>query len=180
MFNYDVAWGVELLADLVASDNALGKVRTCFLHPGHQGPDLPEGGELLDALGAGRCLITDGPLAPIWLQCGRQTAAMGETLVLAENMPLHLRVMPRSTAEFGEAFTATLYTYQAGDQVFTHQPLALASEEDDELDLELPARPGVLWLAAQTRNRSGETYHCYTNPIWFRPSASSIDQSPVE
>jgi hypothetical protein len=96
--------------------------------------------------------------------------------VLAEDAPLQLRVMPRSTAEFGEAFKATLYTYQAGDQAFTRRPLALAHGDDYELELALAPRPGVLWLAAETCNQAGEIYHCYTNAIWFRPAAPAIDQ----
>jgi hypothetical protein len=171
MFNYDVAWGIEVLADLVANDNALGKVRTCFYFPDHEGPELPVEGDLLDAIGAGRCLITDGPLAPIWLRSGQQKATMGETLVVSKGAPLQLRVMPRSTAEFGEAFEATLHIFQAGERGFARQPLAFASGEEYRLELALSARPGALWLAAETCVRDGETYHCYTNPIWFRPAA---------
>ncbi|MGC4120328.1 MAG: MopE-related protein [Myxococcales bacterium] len=182
-FNYMSLTSSTLKIDTV-TDNAMGKARTVVLSP--------TGGiaDLLDALAAGRAVMTDGPMVAFGVDLTGdgtfdqrdQDAQVGSHVYLLPRSPLLLRFKWASTAEFGDLTglrllrgdgatgrTPASYALFADaeglgdcDQA-AHGDGACAADVSASTTVGLPAIGATAYYRVEAK--AGE-YRALTNPIW--------------
>ncbi len=165
-----------------AEDNALGKLSTVVYCPAGMGR---RGENVLQALRAGRSVLSDGPL----LVAGFDSNASGslddpEDVGIGQEISSPLKALPPlqlywvSSQEFGPLESLRLLVGSDSgeskpEEITFPSVKGLASEGLYPVDLQkrLEKASGV-WgyvrLEARTRNSAGEEFRCYTNPIWVR------------
>ncbi len=163
-----------------AENNALGKLSTVVYCPAGMGR---KGEHVLEALRAGHSVLSNGPI----LFAGFDRNAngtlddaddihVGDTLTSSSASLPPLVLEWASSAEFGPLTTIQIFLGTAqGETVLAEVSVPaekqLASQGLFTVDLrgrleKLPSEGGYIRLEARTRNRLGQEYRCYTNPIW--------------
>ncbi len=164
-FNYHVGWAWDYTKFNV-DDNALGRVRTAVFLLDHTTAAVPQVGDILSAIEKGACAVTDGPLLDFRLEHAGQTAAVGDSLAVANSDDLELRIVAYSTPEFGPVERAEVVTYCCvnvrGKAMRT--TVTVGSPET----VRLKGTRGYCRVEAQTEGYGGESYCCFTNPVWLR------------
>lgn len=176
------------------TDSALGRVRTVAYAPGFTMD------EILDAIGAGRTILTDGPLLTFGVdETGDGTldqpadVQIGARRAVPQNANLDLLLKWQTTAEFGDVervaiFRGTSTTAGApGSYELLNDPEALsdckaASRTAASCKLTL-GRSGALALPPLGRTyyyramalTGAGKFRCLTNPLWITGAA---DESP--
>ncbi|MFQ5706853.1 MAG: CehA/McbA family metallohydrolase [bacterium] len=145
-------------------EHLFGKVRTgVFLE---QELSL---GTLLDAIGKGRMVVTDGPFAEISLvrESDNQTG-IGES---AHGRFSTMRIRARSSPEFGALSALQIYRgdLEQRKEMVWQTLHHFAGPYCHEQCLPLPEKGGAFYYRAELYSQNGEKQHCcLTNPIWVR------------
>jgi hypothetical protein len=165
-FNYHtgMAWDYSRL-DMV-DDNALGKVRTVVYLPDHQGSEVPGTDDILAALKKGACVVSDGPILGFTIQSNAQQANLGEVLSVSVNDPLEMQIEAHTTPEFGPVVEVEVATYFKGQRKRSPYITRVAAGETETIKLN--GSQGYCRVQAQTISESGESFCCFSNPIWIR------------
>ncbi len=165
-----------------AEDNALGKVSTVVDCPAGMGA---RGEGVLMALREGRSVVTNGPL----LVAGFDRNSNGalddpEDVTLGQVISSPVQSLPPfelewvTSDEFGPFVSLRVMVGSRSgesqpEEVSIPSSKALASDGLFPVDLRplLKGQSGA-WryvrLEGRTRNRAGEEFRCYTNPVWLR------------
>jgi hypothetical protein len=165
-----------------AEDNALGKISTVVDCPEGMGP---RGENVLRALREGRSVLSNGPLLVAGFDMNGNgslddpdDAGVGQQVSLRPSQLSLLRLEWVSSEEFGP-FTSirmiigTAQGESAPQEVDISSSKGLASSGLFPLDLR-NERPklgdawGYVRFEVRTRNKDGQEFRCYTNPIWVR------------
>jgi hypothetical protein len=165
-FNYHtgMAWDYSRL-DLV-DDNALGRVRTIIYIPGHQGDLVPSTETILAALKKGACIVTDGPILEFSIQSGGQRATMGEVMNVCPDDDVEMVIEAHTTPEFGPVAEVEVVNYFKGQR--KKSPYVSVINAGKTETVKMNGNQGYCRVQAQTVGQSGESYCCFTNPIWIR------------
>ncbi|MBN1136839.1 MAG: hypothetical protein JXM73_09645, partial [Anaerolineae bacterium] len=169
-FNYSEGWWVDW-DGFRADDNCLGKVRTLLYLPHRDGSaprQAPSEGEIADAIRSGSCVVTDGPVLNFTVGYNGTSAKLGQILAVDGDGTLEVNVQAAWTGEFGAVEEVEVLYYFRGMDKTAAQVVDFQIGHSQELDRALPSGPGYVRLAAATR-AGGETYRCFTNPIWIKP-----------
>jgi hypothetical protein len=161
-FNYHVGWAWDYRRFEV-DDDALGKVRTAVHLPQHTGTRVPETEQILAALKKGACVVTDGPIVDGWLEQEGKVTRMGEALTIWSGSDPELKVMVHTTPELGPAPHVEVVTSFAGSQ-----PRRTTVQADTVATVSMDGQRGYCRIEAQTTGPQGESFCCFTNPIWLR------------
>lgn len=164
-FNYHVGWAWDYRR-FGASDNALGRARTAVYLPGHVAGGVPPEADILAALRKGACLATDGPIVDLWLEQGGRVARLGDLLEVRGPEKVVLRAIAHSTVEFGRVEEVEIVSYWLGQQ--ERRPRHTAVKAGHETLLDLDGSRGYCRLQTRTLGPQGESFCCFTNPIWLR------------
>jgi hypothetical protein len=165
-----------------AEDNALGTVTTAVFCPEGMGA---RGECVLQALREGRSVLTNGPLAAAGFDMDSSgTLAGPEDILPGGHVTLNAREIPplalewASSDEFGPLTSLRLIVgTKDGESATREIPLPTGQEMassslralDIRADLDRLGRGwGYLRVEMRTRNRAGEEFRCYTNPLWVR------------
>jgi len=189
-FNYEATMdAVDFLANPArawsgyAEDNALGALATVVFCPQGMGP---RGENVLRALRQGASVLSNGPLlaaafVPLdsnvtSLDDARSVPVGGVVSSTLETFPsLVLEWM--SSAEFGPLTSIQLLVGSRAGEDGQEIPIPQGKEMASSglVPVDLRARLGnrvgewgYVRLEASSRNRAGEEFRCYTNPLWFR------------
>ncbi|HOT96039.1 MAG TPA: CehA/McbA family metallohydrolase [bacterium] len=143
-------------------EHLFGQVRTGVARP----PGRLTPSSLLEALRAGRCLVTSGPAA--WLEL---TAAGGTVMEIGDTCtapPLRWSIGAESAPAFGPLESVTLCIGDLRQKKETRRSLTKATAGSWVFHMEeaapaLPAR-GYLRLEVSSR-RDATVYRCFTNPL---------------
>ena len=164
-FNYHAGWAWDY-RNFEVDDNALGRARTVIHLPDHTGEAVPNTGEILAALKRGACVVTDGPLVECWLEQAGSVARPGDLLSVSGGSDLELQIVVHTTPEFGPAQKVDVITYfPDGPGPQSRRPVVNAGTS---AILSLQGQRGYCRVEAQTTGPSGESFCCFTNPIWVR------------
>ncbi|MFC2026009.1 hypothetical protein ACFLUC_02315, partial [Chloroflexota bacterium] len=176
-FNYHtgMAWDYSRL-DLV-DDNALGRVRTIVYMPDHQGDQVPSTETILAALKTGACIVTDGPILEFSIQSGGQRANMGEVMNVYPDDDVEMIIKAHTTPEFGPVVEVEVVNYFKGQR--KKSPYVTIVNAGITETVKLNGNQGYCRVQAQTVGQSGESYCCFTNPIWIRIPEDSSKQMRV-
>jgi hypothetical protein len=185
-FNY-TAESTDGLSLNLATDSALGKVRTVALSPSGDMSDI------LQAVQKGRTIMTDGPMMTFGIdRTGDGTidqidgdVQVGAQVTALPGSPVVFQFKWQSTREFGSLATAWLVR---GDETTRSAPLkyelftdgqnlgtctaasrttgACTLEVDHSASLGLPASGGTAYYRVEAQTANG-TYRVLTNPIWI-------------
>ena len=166
-----------------AEDNALGKVATVVYCPRGMGR---RGENVLLALREGRSVLSNGPLLIAAFDRNADGSlddpafgGIGQQISFPASQLPALQLVGASSEEFGPFTSVRLFVgSREGESTPLEVPLppgkALGSGDwHYSLDLHDPLRKldrawGYIRLEARTRNKDGEEFRCYTNPIWVR------------
>ncbi len=171
-FNYSEGWWVDW-DGFRADDNCLGKVRTLIYLPHRESTEprtAPTETEVVDAIRAGRCVVTDGPVLNFWVSHNGTRATLGDVLQVDGDGTLEVNVQAASTDEFGAVEQVEVLYYFRGMDEASAQVVDFEVGNGQELAQELPSGPGYIRLATTTRT-GAEAYRCFTNPIWIKSVA---------
>ncbi|OGJ87136.1 MAG: hypothetical protein A2268_06720 [Candidatus Raymondbacteria bacterium RifOxyA12_full_50_37] len=120
---------------------------------------------IVDAVKAGRAMVTNGPFVSIQIDAGVQHAAMGG---IVTGKDIRMTVHALSTEEFGALCSLTLFHGEIGHgekMIFSGKPQGLSENLAQEMAIE---RPG--WIRAEVSSRLGkDVFFGMTNPIWINP-----------
>lgn len=184
-FNYSAGWGFNLHDNnfVMANNNALGKVRTLLFFP--QRPEneprtVPESSDILNAIRAGRIIVTDGPVIDMYLSCKDRISYMGDMLEIAPGSPTTSVVAcfnVFSNAEFGQDVVEwKIHTYFRRISQ-EHGIEIIFDDEHSFTNASIPPHSiGYLRASLNTRCPSIDTvngvhiteeYRCFTNPIFI-------------
>jgi len=192
-FNYSLTWSMDLKEEpvLTAEDNCLGRVRTLLYLPkrGIGSPrQAPDEQEIVEAIGAGSCVVTDGPVLTFTMSFDGHEAGLGQTLVVNGDGTLETNVHAEWTDEFGPVTSFNLIYYFQGRccasrflsgiyrGLFRLFPFIRPRSKSrmvsfqaghSEVIGELPPGSGYVRLETTTTS-GGETFRCLTNPIWIK------------
>jgi hypothetical protein len=170
-FNYSTGWGMDW-DGLRADDNALGKVRTLLYLP-ERAPggtrQAPSEAEVVAALRGASCVVTDGPVLNLTLRCGGAEATLGQVLEVSGDATVEARVQADSSPEFGAVEEVEVCYYLQGMAGTASTSLAFHPGQSIPIAEDLPPGPGYVRLATVT-HRDGETFRCFTNPVYIRPA----------
>lgn len=148
-------------------DQVLGKCRTGLLIS-----ELITLESVLDALGRGRAIVTDGPFAAMRLGNGSQLATVGDQIA---GPVKHLEITAVSTAEFGALAEIKVLCGDLKNNreyvFFHHRPVSLNFEFRTRLNQLPEISSGYLRLEASSR-AGQRIHHCLTNPIWITDMGS--------
>lgn len=189
-FNYTTT----LALDSYATDNAIGKVQTVAHVPGDYGSgNLPPIESILDAVRAGRTVITDGPFVEIgldrdgdgdWYEDG--DLQTGDTGSANPNHSLPLRIRWSSLPEFGPITSVRLF---AGSPTATSLLIGFdpslsgqGYQGSTSVDLRDYHLDGPMYFRVECLTSDGDAGHrAYANPIWihFSPTADIAEEAPV-
>ena len=168
-----------------AEDNALGKISTVVFAPEGMGP---RGEHVLRALREGHSVLSNGPL----LVAGFDRNANGtledpEDVIVGGELGGTLRDLPPlqiawiSSEEFGPVETIRLIVGTAAGELKPEEiPVPSGKALSSGGVIPVDVRPFLgknaggwiyIRLEARTRNRAGEEFRCYTNPLWVRVNA---------
>ena len=124
---------------------------------------------ILDALRQGRCVISDGPLMEMAIKTedGR-SYTLGDTY---KGSNIKVSIGSTSTDEYGyldsfELFLGDLNTSEEREihhHTFKHERFS----ESEEFELDISTVSGYVRGVLISKDRNGNQYHCYTNPIWI-------------
>lgn len=165
-----------------AEDNALGKISTlvdCPLGMGARGENV------LRALREGRSVLSNGPILIAGFDMNQNGSlddaddvGVGQQVILKSSQSNLLRLEWASSDDFGPLISlrrivGTARGESAPKELAIPSGKGLASGGLFPLDLreELPILGrgwGYVRFEARTRNRDGQEFRCYTNPIWVR------------
>jgi hypothetical protein len=176
-FNYHtgMAWDYSRL-DMV-DDNALGRVRTVIFVPDHQGKLVPSTEVILAALKKGACIVTDGPIIEFSIQSNGHLAHMGDVLNVSADDEPEMNIMAYTTPEFGPVTLVEVATYFIGQR--KRSPYITEVKAGKTKTVKLNGTQGYCRLQAQTVGQSGESFCCFTNPIWVRIPDGSRKQMSI-
>ena len=160
-FNYHVGWAWDYHR-LEANDDALGRVRTVVHLPEHTGTAVPGTEQILAALKKGACVVTDGPIVEGWLEQEGKVARMGEALTIWSGGDPELKIHVHATPELGLEPQLEVVTFFAGSKP---QRTALQA---GTATVDMDGQRGYCRIEAQTTGPQGESFCCFTNPIWLR------------
>jgi len=163
-FNYSVGLSWDYRSRLIVDDNALGKVRTVVYLPEPYTDAVPQEEEILQAIGKGSCVVTDGPIIQFSLDINGKTAHMGEVLSVESAKDINLNLQTFTTPEFGTVELVEIYTCFRHYRKTKKTTLKKGSVELIPLD----GTQGYCRLMAQSAGSDGQLYCCFTNPIWVR------------
>jgi len=176
----DLNYSSHLGLDNYATDNAIGKVQTVVYVPGGYGPgNLPPVSAILDALRAGRAVVTDGPFLEIgldrdgdgdWYEAG--DLAIGDDGVAGPAASLPLRIRWASLPEFGPAVSVDLVAGSADGTTtllsFNPNDAGQGYSGNTTFDLATLGLGGMHYLRAELLTDDGDAGHrAHTNPIWI-------------
>ncbi len=165
-----------------AEDNALGKISTVVDCPGGMGT---RGENVLRALRDGRSVLSNGPLLIAGFDLDNNGSLddaidvnVGQQISLQVSQSNLLRLEWASSEEFGPLTSLRMIVGSAkGESVPKEteipQSKGLASGGLYPVDLRgeltgLGNTWGYIRFEARTRNKDGQEFRCYTNPIWLR------------
>ncbi len=187
----DFNYSSYMSLDNYATDNAMGKVQTVVYVSGEFGIDnLPPMIEIMEALRAGRSVVTDGPFLEIGLDRDDDDdwyeindLKVGDDGVADPSLNLPLRIRWASLPEFGPITSLQLV---AGDSAGTTTLATFAPNSSGEgyggsatVDLGSFDLRGAFYFRAELLTDDGDAGHrAYTNPIWItfeRPPAAISD-----
>ncbi|HET7841121.1 MAG TPA: hypothetical protein VFM21_05920 [Terriglobia bacterium] len=165
-----------------AEDNALGKISTVVDCPQGMGT---RGENVLRALRQGRSVLSNGPLLVAGFDMNGngslddpEDTGIGQQIVLQPSQSNLLRLEWASSDEFGPLTSLRMIAGSAKGESAPKEieiPAAkgLASGGLFPVDLRgelssLANTWGYIRFEARTRNKDGQEFRCYTNPIWLR------------
>ena len=165
-----------------AEDNALGKISTVVYAPAGMGP---RGENVLQALREGRSVLSNGPLLIAGLDRNSNGSLDGpEDVIVGQEISCSLKSFPPlqiswvSNEEFGPLTSIRLVVGSGSGEAQPEEiPLPAAKDLASGGLVPVDLRPslgrigntwGYIRLEARTRNKAGEEFRCYTNPIWVR------------
>lgn len=155
--------GIPFVLLREADEHLFGRMRTAVLTGSNSESSV------LRALAAGRCAITDGPVARLDARTsGRSVITMGG---VTASRDLTFDITARSTAEFGEIDRVILWWGALGNRAEAH----LASLAGDGFEFRDRLvwrfdRPSYVRLEVRTSGKGsydGRSHWCFTNPIWI-------------
>jgi hypothetical protein len=161
-FNYHVGWAWDYRRFEV-DDDALGRVRTVVHLPEHTGTAVPETEPILAAIKKGACVVTDGPIVESWLEQEGKVARMGDALTIWSGGDPELNVVVHTTPELGPAPQVEVVTFFVGSE-----PQRTAVQSGTTATVSMEGQRGYCRIEAQTTGPQGESFCCFTNPIWLR------------
>ncbi len=136
-----------------------GKARTGLLLKGERTVD-----SIMDALQSHRAIVTDGPFATLEFKSEGKTYPIGAE---APRIAGELQVRAGSTPSFGEFVSITMFEGNLATKKETQRQLAPLGSMHLKFSENRSTLPDYVRLHVVTRRR-GETYHCLTNPIYFK------------
>lgn len=122
---------------------------------------------MVSAIRAGRCIVTDGPVLNFTVSQNGTRAGLGEILTAEGPGAFEVNVQAVWTPEFGAVEQVEVFYYFRGMDETASQVVSFVEGQSQDIDQDLPSSPGYIRLATVTRN-GGETYRCFTNPIWSK------------
>jgi hypothetical protein len=169
-----------------AEDNALGKISTVVHCPAGMGP---QGENVLRALREGRSVLSNGPLLIAGFDMNDNGSLddagdiqVGQQATLRAPQANLLRLEWASDEDFGPLTSIRMILGTAKGEsppmeVSIPPGKGLASGGLFPLDLREELRKlgeswGYVRFEARTRNKYGQEFRCYTNPIWVRTVGS--------
>lgn len=164
-FNYHVGWAWDYRSFEV-DDNAFGRVRTLIYLPGHSGDGVPAVDHILSAIRRGACVVTDGPVVEAWLRHAGHQATVGDLLTVPVGGDLHLELRAHTTPEFGPVQEIEVISYFPRTETTRLRRTAISAGATTTIDLDGPQ--GYIRAEAQTTGPTGESFCCFTNPLWVR------------
>lgn len=171
-FNYSEGWWIDWDGFRV-DDNCLGRVRTLLHLPDRDGNGprrAPTEAEIVEAIGSGSCVVTDGPVLNFAVGHNGTQAKLGQILTVDADGALEVSVQAASTDEFGAVEQVEVLYYFRGMEATAAHVVDFRVGHSEELAPDLPSGPGYVRLATTTRS-GGETCRCFTNPIWIKSAA---------
>jgi len=175
-FNYNAgkAWFFSETERGSADDNCLGKVRTLLYLPERStegASKAPSEKEIMSAIEAGSCVVTDGPVLNFTVDANGQHARLGQVLgPIPGNSTLDVKIQATSTQEFGRVKQVTVF-YHFQNHVTDSFKVDYASKATEAKELSLHPGFGYVRLEAETEidvpDIGTETFRCVTNPIWI-------------
>ncbi len=145
-------------------EHLFGQVRTGILRP-YGSAALPD---LLQALRAGRCLVTSGP--SLWLELIPEAGppcTVGDTCT---STPKRLLITAVSTPSFGPLTRVTLCIgdLQRKKETRRSLPIGPTGSMNLTLDESAPDLPGQGYLRLEVSSTRQDTpFHCFSNPIYL-------------
>jgi hypothetical protein len=110
--------------------------------------------------------VTDGPLLGASIVFNGQSASLGQVLNVSGDGELELVLVPHTTPEFGPVQQVEIVTYFAGQR--KKDPRRTKLDAGTTQRLLLDGLEGYVRVECQTLGASGESFCCFTNPIWVR------------
>ena len=177
----DFNYGTHLGNPVYATDNAIGKVQTVAWVPGPYGPgNAPPAAEILNAVRAGRTVVTDGPFLEIGIDrdgdgswYGASDLRLGDAgqVVGGTSLPLHLRWA--SLPEFGPVTSLRVWVGNSTATTLLYESDPSAEDQGYEgatsLDLRAVEVEGTVYVRAECVTSDGDAGHrAFTNPIWIQ------------
>ena len=156
--------GWDYRTRLVVDDNALGRARTVVYLPDHQSHTVPEIEQLLTAMRKGSCVVTDGPVLEFALAHKAKVAHLGDALTVSGDGDLEMEIVAHSTPEFGPVEEVEVVTCFRGHR---KSKQTLVKPGEDAI-VKLDGLQGYCRVSVQTVGPNGESFCCFTNPIWAR------------
>jgi hypothetical protein len=124
---------------------------------------------ILDALRQGRCVISNGPLMEMAIKTeDGNSYTLGDTY---KGSNIKVSIGSTSTDEYGyldsfELFLGDLNKSEEREihhHIFKHERFS----ESEEFELDASTVFGYVRGVLISKDRNGNQYHCYTNPIWI-------------
>jgi hypothetical protein len=170
-FNYHTGMAWDYSEVDMIDDNALGRVRTAIYLPGNPSNTAPKTDAILVALKKGSCVVTDGPILEFSLQHNGQVAWMGDVLQIDGAGQPEMQIEAFTTPEFGPVTQVEAIFYFSRQHNDPTQVLLKAGKWQN---IPLAGERGYCRIQAQTKGANGESFCCFTNPIWFRVAGSAV------
>jgi hypothetical protein len=164
-FNYHVGWAWDYRRFEV-DDNAFGRVRTAIYLPDHTDDGVPAVEQILSAVRRGACVVTDGPVVELWLKHASHKAMMGDLLTVSADGDLQLDLLAHTTPEFGPVREVEVISYFPRTERTKPRRTVVSAGATKTIDLDGPQ--GYIRVEAQSTSPDGESFCCFTNPLWVR------------
>jgi hypothetical protein len=164
-FNYHVGWAWDYRRFEV-DDNAFGRVRTAIYVADHSGEGVPTVDRILAAVSRGACVVTDGPLVEPWLRHAGHKATVGDLLTVSAGGDPELELRAHTTPEFGPVHEIEVITYFPRTTGTKSRRTIVPAGAATTVDLDGPQ--GYIRAETQTTSPNGESFCCFTNPLWLR------------
>jgi hypothetical protein len=144
-----------------------GRVKTYIYVPGYNQSALPLRKEILNALREGHSVMTNGPLVVFDIN----DEVIGNSLNLTKGKAATLHIRWNSTPEFGYLNDIIVKKGIINETNETDTIFYLETTGKDNFSGEYkitiaPNKSSYYRIEAVSKSAGGETYECFTNPIW--------------